>query len=91
MSADVIAIDGSVTTPKPTPGTLTMTDKAADTVRLWLLDESTSTNDLTHCLMTLLRMGARGYYESTDLVTFDTPSLTVGMYRDRKGGVSLNS
>lgn len=91
MSADVIAIDGSVTTPKPTPGTLTMTDKAADAVRLWLLDESTSTDDLARCLMTLVRMGARGWFESQNLITFETPSLTVGLFRDQKGGVSLNS
>lgn len=91
MSGDVLHIDGSTSTPTPTPGTLVLTEKARDAIGLWLHDESTNTDDLSRCLMVLIRMGARGYFESENLVTFETPTLTVGMFRDRKGEVSLHS
>ena len=89
--SDVTYLDGSTTTPRPIPGTLVVTDKARDTIALWLHDETTNSDELSRCLMTLLRMGARGFHESDSLVTFDTPTLVVGLFRDRKGGVSLNS
>lgn len=89
----VTHLSGETTTPRPEKNTLVLTDNARDTITGWLNDDDTNRNDLTLCMMTLIRMGARGWMESPDLIVFDTGSgMTVGMLRDvRRKEVTLHS
>lgn len=80
---------------------LELTTSAIEHVDQWRIDavECIAVNDdplpltsLTACLVSLLRMGGTGYAESDSLIVVSTTvGLTVGMHRDQKGVVSLNS
>ena len=87
----VFAIDGSTSTPQPVPLTLVLTSNAHDVLKTWSDDPETNLGELNRCLLTLVRMGGRGWMEGDNLIVFETPHLTIGMFRDSRGSVSLNS
>ena len=75
----------------PIPNVMTLTDNARDTIADWANDDGTNRQELIEHLLILIRMGARGHMESPNLIVCETPTLQVGLFRDRKGGISLNS
>lgn len=87
----VTNIDGTPNEAGVVPNHLRLTDIARDTIAGWMDLPDTRRDQLADCLFRLISMGARGYMESDNLIVFETPRLTIGLYRDPRGEVSLHS
>lgn len=71
---------------------LVISPAALEVLREWNDDRATDAESLARSLTGLIALGGEVFKESNNMLISHTRSgLTVGMYRDPQGGVSLNS